>query len=283
MRILIIGAGYVGRPLCGLLEAAGHEVVAVTRSGGVGSVVADVTDRESMARLLEEVGGVDAAVHCASAGVGVDRLSRYRSVYLEGCRNVVEVFAPGRFIFVSSSSVYGQVDGSMVDEGSPAEPAAETGNVLLEAEAVARGVGGMVARLTGIYGPGRSYLLKRYISGEAQIDGGATDVDGRWINQIHRGDAASALAFLVSDGADGEIYNVSDDTPLTQHAVYEELDRRFGKGLPESRPADMGKARGWTDKRVSNARLRAAGWEPNYGSYFDALDGDPELLRSIVG
>lgn len=280
MRVFVIGAGYVGRVLCDLLDNLGHEVVAVTRCGGAGSMAADVADRGALRALREEVGAPDAVVHCASAGRGSDREARYRAVYLRGCQNVVEVLAPGRLVFASSTSVYGQTDGSVVDEGSPAAPSIETGSVLLEAEVAALAAGGTVARLAGIYGPGRSYLLKRYLSGEAAIDAGVAGAGGRWLNQIHRDDAASALAFLVAESPTSGIYNVADDTPLSQRACYEEFGRRFGGELPPVRRADHGKARGWSHKRVANGKLRAAGWAPRFASYFDALDGDPSLTIS---
>ncbi len=282
MRVLVIGAGYVGRVLCQLLEGGGHRPVPVNRGGGGGARAADVTDRGSLDVLRAEVGGVDAVVHCASAGRGGDRVGRYRAVYRDGCRNLVETFAPGCLVFVSSTSVYGQTDGSVVDEGSATEPAAETGKVLLEAEALALGAGGSVARLAGIYGPGRSYLLKGYLAGEGAIDGDSADAEGRWLNQIHRDDVASALAHLLLGDVRAGIYNVVDDGDLTQRGCYRELDRRFGKGTPAVRPPDGERARGWSDKRVSNAKLRASGWSPKYPSYLDALGGDPELVPSIV-
>ncbi len=283
MLVIVFGAGFVGKPLCALLEADGHRVIPVTRLGGDGLVGCDITDSKALACLREEVGQADVVVHCASSGRGGgDPLARYQEVYLEGCRNMVRIFSPARLVFASSSSVYGQTDGSMVDEESSTEPLAETGRVLLEAEEVVLGHGGSVARLAGIYGPGRSYLLKRYLESKAQIDGETAGADGRWINQIHRDDAASALLHLAGMRDDSRIYNVCDDTPLQQRACYEELDRRFGRGVPEVRPPDGGRARGWSSKRVSAARLREAGWSPRYCSYFEALDDDRQLLPSIM-
>ena len=139
-----------------------------------------------------------------------------------------------------------------------------------------------MARLAGIYGPGRSYLLKRYLEGAAQIDGESPEAEGRWINQVHCQDAASALAHLTGMAADPGIYNVCDETPLRQRACYEQFDRRFGLGVPDVLPPDKGRARGWSNKCVSGESLRAAGWCPRYASYFEALDNDPELLPSIM-
>jgi nucleoside-diphosphate-sugar epimerase len=277
MRIIVIGAGFVGAPLCRSLAEAGHDVIPVTRGGGDRVVACDVADRDSVAAL----GAADVVVHCASSGRGGDRVARYRAVYFQGCENIIEALNPARLIFVSSSSVYGQTDGSIVDETAETEPSTETSRVLLAAESLVLNAGGTVARLAGIYGPGRSYLLKKFLEGSAQIDGESAEADGRWINQIHREDAASALAHLVGiDSGDG-IYNVADSTPLLQRTCYQEFVGRFGGVVPPVRSADRGKARGWSDKRVSNAKLLAAGWQPRFASYFDALDGDPLLVPSI--
>ena len=284
MRVIVIGVGFVGRPLCDLMERSGHEVFRVTRNGTGNSTACDVSDRDSMNLLHEEKGESDIIIHCASSGSrGADRAARYKEVYVDGCRNVLETFSDSHFIFVSSSSVYGQRDGSIVDENSITEPLSVTSKLLLEAESITSDSGGSIARLAGIYGPGRSYLLKRYIERSAQIDENGSESDGRWINQIHRDDAASALAHMVESSGMNGIYNVCDDVPMLQRACYEEFDRRFKNGIPELKPAIEGKARGWTHKRVSNSKIRDTGWEPNYPSYFDALDKDRDLLPSIIG
>ncbi len=136
--------------------------------------------------------------------------------------------------------------------------------------------GGVVARLVGLYGPGRSVLLKKFLSGEATLEAGGS----RWLNQIHRDDAAAALRRLAEPDAPPGIYNVSDGTPLTQLALYQGLAERLGRPLPPEGPPDLARKRGWTSKRVSSARLRAlGGWEPRFPSFFQALDG---LLLAVT-
>ena len=78
------------------------------------------------------------------------------------------------------------------------------------------------------------------------------------------------------------IFNVVDDVPMTQRECFTELSRRFGVPLPPVAEPDMNRKRAWTHKRLSNEKLRATGWSPRYCSYFDALDGDPELVPSIL-
>jgi nucleoside-diphosphate-sugar epimerase len=76
-------------------------------------------------------------VNCVSAsGGGVEK---YREVYLQGMRNLIEWLGtapPKKFVYTSSTSVYGQNDGSLVKENSSTEPAAETARILVETERV---------------------------------------------------------------------------------------------------------------------------------------------------
>ena len=102
-----------------------------------------------------------------------------------GARHLLDAFRPRRTVYTGSTSVYAQTDGAWVDESSPAEPDRETGHILRETEAIVLAAhGGTVARLAGIYGPGRSVLLRKFLASEAVIEG-----DGlRWLNQIQRDD-----------------------------------------------------------------------------------------------
>jgi nucleoside-diphosphate-sugar epimerase len=137
----------------------------------------------------------------------------------------------------------------------------------LDAEKLTLAAGGVVARLAGIYGPNRSVILKKFLSGEAVIE-----EDGRrFLNQIHRDDAARAIFHLVTTRTTG-VFNVSDSKPLSQLECYEALSRIFNRPLPPSGPRDMNRKRGWTHKRVSNAKLRDSGWEPEFLSFLDAAE-----------
>lgn len=279
-KCFIAGCGFVGLATAHRLVAAGWEVIGgvhsaesaeALRGSGFPVVACDITDRASVRTLPT----VDAVLHCASSSRG--GADAYRSVYLEGARVLLEVFAPARFVFTSSTSVYAQTDGSEVLETSPAEPDRETGQVLRETEELVLAQSGAVARIAGIYGPGRSVLLRKFLAGEAVIEG-----DGqRLINQAHRDDIASALALLLEREERG-IFNVVDNEPMPQRAVYEWLAAHFQKPMPPTGPIDPNRKRGWTNKRVSNARLRALGWSPRYPSFFDAVAQDPTLISGAV-
>ena len=283
-RLVLAGCGFSGLAAARLFHAAGWEVLALTHSAESVAKLAgepfraaacDISQQESVVQLAGER-GADVVIHCASSSHG--GADAYRAVYLEGSRNLCDVLAPRRFIFTSSTSVYAQTDGGWVDEQSPAEPPRETGRILREAEQLALASGGIVARLAGIYGPGRSVLLRKFFSGEAVIEG-----DGaRVVNQIHRDDIASALQVLAESGQPG-IYNVCDNRPTPQREIYEWLAGRFARPLPPCGPIDPNRKRGWTSKQVSNAKLRALGWQPRHATFFDAVAGEPELVRLARG
>jgi len=233
-------------------------------------VACDIGDRASV-EARASLGPFDAVVHCASSGRG--GAEEYRRVYLEGSRNLSEVFASAPLLFTSSTSVYAQTDGEWVTEESPAEPQRETGRLLRETEDLVLAQNGIVARLAGIYGPGRSVLLRKFFDGTAVIEGDGS----KWINQVHRDDIAVALTRLAHFRISG-VFNVVDNNPLSQHELYSWLARRFDRPLPPSGPVDTNRKRGWTNKRVSNVRLRRLGWSPRFPSFFEAVASDPGLV-----
>jgi len=268
MKLLLVGNGYLGEAIADRFRRQGMEVMPVSLSGGDGVIACDVSDIHAVMALPE----ADAAIHCAASGRG-GGAEAYQRVYVDGCRNLAERYAGKPLLYTSSSSVYGQTDGSLVTEDSPAEPDRETGRLLLAAEGLVLQSGGIVARLAGIYGPGRSVILNKFLSGDAVIE-----EDGRrFLNQIHRDDAADAIFCLLMSRARG-VYNVCDSRPLTQVECYQGLSELFGRPLPPTGPRDLNRKRGWTHKQVSNAKLRATGWEPQFPCFLDAAPSVAQTL-----
>jgi nucleoside-diphosphate-sugar epimerase len=257
MGRLVVGCGYIGGRVARLWQAEGHRVRAVTRKLdhadqlrqlGMEPIKADVTDLASLRQLPR----VSTVFH----GVGLDRTAgqSMRRVYVDGLRNLLDALPrPDRFIYISSTSVYGQADGEEVDEHSLADPQEESGRICLEAEQLLhrRLPEAIILRFAGIYGPGR--LLRR-----AAIEQGqpiAADPD-RWVNLIHGDDGAAAVLAAEARGQPGRIYNVSDGRPVRRRDLFVELAKRLG--APEPRfvppPADKPHERG--HRRVSNRRMR---------------------------
>lgn len=288
MKVLIAGCGFVGERAADLLHAAGHEVTGLTHSPESAARLAaakswrvepcDISNRDSVAALAAKIGtSIDAFIHCASSSRGGAEM--YQTVYVDGMRHLVAAFPQAFALYTSSTSVYPQISGETVDESSSAEPDRDTGRLLREAENLALNAGGAVARLAGIYGPGRSFVLKNLLEGKAAIEG--NDGQGRLLNQIHADDAAAALVHLITRQLSG-IFNVVDDAQMTQRQCLELLCAIFGLKVPGEREPDPNRKRGWSHKRVSNTKLHASGWQLRYTSYFDALRDDPDLVSSIL-
>jgi len=263
MKLLLVGNGYLGQAITREFRENGWDVATVSLSGGDGSIACDIGSAESVRSLPP----ADFIVHCAASGRG--GAEAYQHVYVDGCRNLTTSFPGTPLLFTSSSSVYGQTDGSVVTEDSPSDPDRDTGKLLLEAEQITLDAGGIVTRLSGIYGPGRSVILRKFLNSDAVVE-----EDGRrFLNQIHRDDAARAIFHLANSGIRGQIFNLSDSTPLSQLAIYQALGGMFSRPLPPSGPRDLDRKRGWTHKQVSNAKLRATGWEPEFPSFLAAAEG----------
>jgi nucleoside-diphosphate-sugar epimerase len=280
-EVLIIGCGFLGEAAADLFSAQGESVLGLVRtvesrsklSGrAFETALCDVTSDTSVAALRPRLEGVPLAIYAVSSGGGT--AADYAAIYRDGLRRVLSSWKPQRLIFVSSTSVYGQNDGSWITEESPTLPHRDTARVLLEAEELALHYGGIVARLTGIYGPSRSMLLRKFLSGEAVIEEGGT----RWLNQIHRDDGASALLRLAAPSVPTGIYNVTDDTPVSQRELYGWMADFLQRPLPPEGASSEFRKRGITSKRISNEKLRSLGWTPDYPSYREAL---PELVAAL--
>src|SRR5438876_10469093 len=276
-RILIAGCGYVGEAAADLFHAAGWAVEAWTRSTESAASLAakpypvrgvDISKCAEVAQSALAAAEVDAVIHCASSRGGDAGI--YRQLYLNGARNLLDIFPKSKILFTSSTSVYAQRDGSWVTEESETKPLRDTSRILLEVENLVLEKGGIVARLAGIYGPRRSALLSKFLSGTATIDPNSD----RFVNQAHRDDIASALFLLVNREAQesAQIYNVVDDEPILQSECYGWLAQRLNRSLPPIRKSEQPRKRGDTNKRVSNAKLHQLGWTPDYPTFRDAME-----------
>src|SRR5215472_46091 len=273
-RILIAGCGYVGEATANLFHSAGWKVEGWVHSSesaarlSVKPYSVQVIDVSRHADVGKYAGAFDTVIHCVSSRGG--DVEAYCQMYLEGALHLLKTFPKAKILFTSSTSVYAQRDGSWVTEESETKPLRETSRILLEVEQLILEKGGTVARLAGIYGPGRSALLTKFVNDTATI----APSNDRFVNQAHRDDIASALFLFLNREAvmSGQIYNVTDDQPLLQSACYGWLAERLNRPLPPIRRSEQPRKRGDTNKRVSNAKLRRLGWTPQYPTFSNAME-----------
>jgi nucleoside-diphosphate-sugar epimerase len=266
-KILLIGAGYFGKPTAYQLRKLGCQVSLWVKSPqsrdtlskeGFKTYAADVSEKNSWPTVSKNF---DAVIFMPSTNGGDEH--DYEKLYLRGMRLAAEHFSgKTKLLFISSTSVYPQQNGEWVDETSPTDNTSQKSTSLLAAERIALSQGGTVIRLSGIYGPGRSAMFKRL----AQRRPLSIHDANRWLNHIHRDDAVSAIIHMLAQPA-GHTINATDSLPVTRIELYHWLAAHTGlPELPLSNEREPRK-RGNTNKRVSNKKLLSLGWTPAYPTY----------------
>jgi nucleoside-diphosphate-sugar epimerase len=218
-------------------------------------------------------GDLDAVVACQSASA--DGPEAYRRAYVDCTRNLLDgLRASGRpavFLYTSSTGVFGQRDGSDVDEETPPAPAGEAAEVMVEAERLVLGAAradlrSLVLRLSGIYGPGRNWPVDRVRGGQIALGPG----DGAWLNLCHLDDAVSAVLAGLARGEAGGVYHATDAEPVRRRDLVSWVSSRLGIAPP--RQAAGARPPSLADRRILADRTRAAlGLELRYPSYREGL------------
>lgn len=283
-NILIAGYGDIGGRLAALLLAQGHRITGLKRNppsettSPLRFVKADLTSFEDMAAVSDDY---DWVVYLPTPGSRTPEA--YQAVYETGLNNLLNHFdargSQPNWLFISSTGVYGQTDGEWVDEFSPAEPNSETSRWIREAEKnlAARISNTVIVRFSGIYGPGREYLLKSACRQlEIQQD------PPYYTNRIHQDDCAAVLAFLIERRISGccldNLYLASDDDPAPMWEVVSWLARELNCLPPIAKkpqnPPDQ-------NKRCRSDRLKALGFRFKFSTYRDGYRELIDKLRTV--
>jgi nucleoside-diphosphate-sugar epimerase len=267
---LVVGSGYLGGRVGRLWADRGDRVIGTTRSTARGASLAaagieprslDVTTAD-WEPLFAEC-GLPATIFWS---VGFDRTAggSSRDVHVIGLARMLDAVATAsasgdqsrpRIIFSSSTGVWGDEAGGIVDETTPVSPAREAGRTLVEAEALlaTHPAGpGVALRFAGLYGPDRLPRLDDLRAGRPI----PADPDS-WLNLIHVDDAARVVVAVADAATPDSLYVVSDGQPVRRRDWYGRLAAETGSPPPTWDPS-AARTRGG-DKRVNPARLLAAG------------------------
>jgi len=270
MHVLIAGCGDVGNVLAALLLQNGHVVYGLKRDistlpKGVKAIQADLTDPATLVNLPEKIDRLVFMPTPASRDQAA-----YESIFLDGWRNLWRSLQqpPGRTLLVSSTAVFGQSDGSIVNEETLPEPVRFNGKVLLRLEQLAASCTDklVIVRISGIYGPGREGLIRLAASKGLEIQ----QFPPYFTNRIHRDDAAAALLHLLLLHDPQALYLVSDDLPVSRFTVLVWMATALGKAAPKGLSVNQG----FCGKRVDNQRLRRSGFRlrfPDYRAGYGAI------------
>jgi nucleoside-diphosphate-sugar epimerase len=259
MHVLVAGCGWLGRAVGRALRARGDRVTGIRRDRARAAALRE-DGIEPLALDLAGPGVVDllppdldAVVACQSAGA--DTEDAYRSAYVEANRSLLS-YAGRRalraFVYTGSTGVFGQRDGSDVDEGTAPSPSGPTAAVLVEAErfvlSAAERVPARIVRLSGLYGPGRAGLADRVRAGKLGLGPG----DEAWMNFCHLEDAVAFVLAALDRGRPGVVYHGSDAHPATRREVVTWVAGRLGIPPPRAEAAPPG-----PNRRILSLHTRA--------------------------
>ncbi|MBP9837900.1 MAG: SDR family oxidoreductase [Proteobacteria bacterium] len=277
-NILILGCGYVGTKLAeGLLAQGNVNLFCVKRSPanlpqGVKFIKADILSTEDISKLPQKI---DYIIYLISADQHTDEA--YEKAYVKGIAQVLKYYQVEResikkLIYISSTSVYGEEDGRVVDEETPTVPKGFSGERIIQGEEIVRnsGFNYAILRFAGIYGPSRLRLVEEVKSGALKYS-----ANKRYTNRIHRDDCAGIIRFLMDTELSERIFIGVDDNPADLNEIISWIANILGITEIEFSTADIPSLlRG--NKRCSNQRLKTCGYVFKYPSY---KEGYLELLK----
>ncbi|MDI1231695.1 MAG: sugar nucleotide-binding protein [Methylobacter sp.] len=272
-KILIVGCGAIGSELGRVLSAQGHDVTGLKRKPPLSapSLINYATADISSAADLSDLDTDFTQAFFIVSPDGRNEQS-YRAVYQTGLDNLLAKLPKTQWLMVSSTSVYGQTQGEWVDEDSVAKPENITSRLIRQAEQtlIDSNPANIVVRFSGIYGPGREYLLRQAMQTPA-----IQQNPPYFTNRIHQQDCVKILCFLLEQRLEGktlaQCYLASDNDPAPTWEVMTWLADQLHCLRPTAKAADAG-----MNKRCSNARLKALGYQFHYPSY---KDGYLELVK----
>ncbi|MCJ8149078.1 SDR family oxidoreductase [Shinella sedimenti] len=274
-HLLILGAGFTGKAIGETFRSAGYTVSGTTRSEekaeslralGIEPIVYDGNDLSDA--LLAAMARTTHVVQSIAPGRDGDPLFRAGSPALS---TLMPKLAWAGYL--STVGVYGDHEGAWVDEDTPLNPVSARSIERVEAEnhwlayGQVSGLPVAVLRLSGIYGPGRNALRN-------MEDGTARRLikKDQVFNRIRVEDIGGSALFLA-DRSLGGVWNITDDEPGPPQDVVAEAARLMGYPIPPDIPFEtaelstMARSFYGENKRVSNAKLRAAGFGFKYPNY----------------
>jgi nucleoside-diphosphate-sugar epimerase len=219
-RLLIAGCGDIARRAMPALGSR-YAIRILSRANGM-----DLDRPESLASLAP----ADAVLHSAPPPQTGETDTRTANLLaaLENRR-----ILPTRFVYISTSGVYGDCAGAVVDESRAVNPQSARAKRRVDAEAQlalwckSHRVALVVLRAPGIYAPDR-LPLERLRAGTPVL----RDADDVHTNHIHAEDLAGCCLRALDNDAPAGIYNASDDTHLKMGEWFDLIADRAGLPRP---------------------------------------------------
>ena len=267
MKVLFIGCGDIAQRAATEMQAR-YKCFGLRRQPDnlpeyIQPIKADATDTEQLLSVASE--GFDIWIATITPSEFTEQA--YRDSYLASAKSIAASIAklqkaPRLMLWVSSTSVYGDLKGDWVNEETQPEPNTFSGKILLAAEKIIQQspCETSVIRFSGIYGPGRTRLLNQVLAGK-----GRPISPEQWSNRVHADDCGGILAHLVEYALSGNPllpdYLASDSAPVTQYEIRQWLAQQLAVSLVEE------EVKAGPTRRCDNSRLLSSGYQFKYPTF----------------
>ncbi len=310
MRVLVAGAsGAIGRQLIPLLDAVGHETIALVhrtpvevRNGHV--VMADALDREALTTAVSEfepevvVNLLTAIPHSPNPRKFEREFAKTNRLRIEGTANLAVATGGVRIISESVAFGYAPARGLVADESAPLwesgpKPFRPALQALKELERITAETGGVALRFGHLMGPGTSFagdgvVTQTVRSGKLPIVGDGSGV----FSFLHTHDAATAIVAALDRPEVRGAVNIVNDEPLATAVWLPTFARYLGAPKPRRIPEWLARlvVGSWGAAFLNglagagNARAKAElDWRPRYPRASDAWEADlgPAMQPSV--
>jgi nucleoside-diphosphate-sugar epimerase len=267
LKVLFIGCGDIAQRAASEMQAR-YKCFGLRRQPDnlpeyIQPIKADATDTEQLLSVASE--GFDIWIATITPSEFTEQA--YRDSYLASAKSIAASIAklqkaPRLVLWVSSTSVYGDLKGDWVNEETQPEPNTFSGKILLAAEKIVQQIPceTSVIRFSGIYGPGRTRLLSQVLAGK-----GRRSSPEQWSNRVHADDCGGILAHLVEYALSGNPllpdYLASDSAPVTQHEIRQWLAQQLAVSLVEE------EVKAGSTRRCDNSLLLSSGYQFKYPTF----------------
>lgn len=227
MHILFIGYGKTSQRVAKQLFQQDHQITTVSRSPKVDDfaehLIQDIQQLD-----LSQIKPVDAVyvLLAQSRNSTLSSVEAYHQIYVDSVQPIVRALKDHpvkRIIVVSSTRVYGENNGEIINDDSPI-PSDEQGKLLLEMEQLwqqAYPEQCVIVRPTGIYGTSTAKMVKL-------AETTKTYPNIHWSNRIHIDDLASFLAHLLHVERPEKSYICTNNQPQPLHEMILKIQRELG-------------------------------------------------------
>ena len=250
---LIVGCGDLGNQIACLLHTQKHQIFGIRRNiNNLAAFITPIAANIANTKEIPQLPKTDHLIFCPAPTKRQD----YKQIYLHGLQNVLKALkgAPKKIWIVSSTSVFAEQNGSLIDEHSK-KSNSENARVLLAMEQVAHQFSDTtVIRLSGLYGFFRWSILRKISENTLSIG------NNHWANRIHLHDAARAVVHLMQLKKTEPLYLISDNTPFQMKELYQNVCPILQTPMLTNEKDNV------SGKRINAQKLMDTGFTPIYPS-----------------